>query len=1241
VGEKECKVSEHVDAPSEVVPVAVRSDKELAQEMQSIAVGLTASEDDWQVRTAALHRVQGLAVGGGGRLPTFVPGLRAIQQLLTQQILSLRSTLSREGCLTVAILAQVLGDDMLPLADLWAPAVLKTTQVNISVMALSADQCLRCLVSCTRQGFPRLLPILLEGTTSKNDTERLRCVAAITLALWHWDAVSFDRAVDAVGVMLKAAVADKKEPVRAAARQCFWAFRRKFPGEADEVLESLDPNRQKAVRKEQHLATSASVAALVPTTRYTVVSQYSSSELAATPAALAEQDPAGPGLSRAGETISSHPTASTTVLEANSTTTSAPTVGGTVLHRGPRRQSLSGGGALRVVAPAKAQPPGPSASGLAGSTGMGGGGEKTAALGGPKRGGRSGAVPPSGPPHQRGNGPKPPKAPSHPAPGGPPPVPTGLEAPEGPRSSSLSASAPSEEATRPAPGRRLSITGPLRVVRPTGPQASVRTEGKTPAHVPANKPAETGTGSLKASGGGTGPNTRTWEEILQDADSTVWNLRARGLEDATAKLHLLTEPNFPASDSSSSSSSSSSFPALILDPPETALLVRFFTLVTHRLQDANQRVAHAALEVAAEFLLIPSPAFLAEAVPPALDPFLARVLHKTGDPKEQVRTLAHTIIRRCQAVLEPSLLAASLARTCHDQPAERAKAVGLELLETLVPAAASFFAHGPALRSLMNKLSTLILAHPRPLPAVERAASSCLVALWKTQHGAFMEHLGNLPAEPQMAVRRVLQQQQQQLHPNRQQPRQHQHGTRQEPPPKAPQTETTPGEVTGWDAVPDLAQTHPSRGRAEPAHAPPHPGRCSPSSTTGVAATGSVSSSPHPASAPPHPPRSRLPDSVDGEDGANAAKENVETQPEGNYGLAPFENAPTFPPGSEAGGRVESKKKARPQAPGVSRDRVRHVRSEKAEESDVRAAWALRTLVDELAPPGGKGQALEELMALMGEGGPDMWDRYFQATMTAFMTGLQQVPAAAPLTTDTCPLLQGAGESGLGSLDMDVWGTVVKPAQGSKAFPTPVYLSLRGLRHLLRVARSDPPKARSFLPYLPSLLPSLLACASTSSLELFQHAEKVLTYLFLLLPDPGHLYRSLSALLTPATPHPLPRPHLLLALRTLPKLLARLPSTPGPISSTLPALLPVLVHHLNDPDIVMRMATVSFLAALYPVLGDDLFPLLHPQLRPAQLKLVSIYVDKTVTQQEEGRGHEGGREGGRDAREPLAAVHVQ
>jgi CLIP-associating protein 1/2 len=100
-------VLESVEAVVDIVPLRVYSESDLIQEMELVEAGLQASEEDWQARCDALRRIQQLLVGGAKEFSAFVPLLRGMHERVAELIVSRRSALSREGCTTVAVLAQV------------------------------------------------------------------------------------------------------------------------------------------------------------------------------------------------------------------------------------------------------------------------------------------------------------------------------------------------------------------------------------------------------------------------------------------------------------------------------------------------------------------------------------------------------------------------------------------------------------------------------------------------------------------------------------------------------------------------------------------------------------------------------------------------------------------------------------------------------------------------------------------------------------------------------------------------------------------------------------------------------------------------------------------------------------------------------------------------------------------------------------------------------------------------------
>ena len=92
------------EGPS-VSPLNLYTDKDLEKNMNLIVANLSKS-DDWEARMKALGMIQGLTIGDAMEYDTFPGQIRGIHDMLINQIIDLRSTLSKEACRTIAVLAR-------------------------------------------------------------------------------------------------------------------------------------------------------------------------------------------------------------------------------------------------------------------------------------------------------------------------------------------------------------------------------------------------------------------------------------------------------------------------------------------------------------------------------------------------------------------------------------------------------------------------------------------------------------------------------------------------------------------------------------------------------------------------------------------------------------------------------------------------------------------------------------------------------------------------------------------------------------------------------------------------------------------------------------------------------------------------------------------------------------------------------------------------------------------------------
>mmetsp|Transcript_248 Transcript_248/g.445 ORF Transcript_248/g.445 Transcript_248/m.445 type:complete len:1648 (-) Transcript_248:185-5128(-) len=230
------------------------TEKELQRYLGTIQTDL-CDKDNWQTRIGAMGRLQGLVAGvpdkaEAGYTDIIVGFVRSnLHELISSQIVDLRSTVSKEGCRTVAVMARVLRHQFAPLAELWIPSLLKVLTVKIQVISSAVDRCLRIIIAAgVPVGFSRVIPLLIESFSSKNPISRKYCFEYLTLAasIWHSDSV-LERHGAAIRKAARNGVSDADPHARKTARYLFWVLhsRHSWKRSMDALLSDMDASSKK------------------------------------------------------------------------------------------------------------------------------------------------------------------------------------------------------------------------------------------------------------------------------------------------------------------------------------------------------------------------------------------------------------------------------------------------------------------------------------------------------------------------------------------------------------------------------------------------------------------------------------------------------------------------------------------------------------------------------------------------------------------------------------------------------------------------------------------------------------------------------------------------------------------------------------------------------------------------------------------------------------------------------------
>ncbi|KAL4144919.1 hypothetical protein PRNP1_014043 [Phytophthora ramorum] len=210
--------------------------------------------NNWDKRVDALKMLQKLAdrcrkaSNSETVLPFLSQALRSIRDRLCQQVSDLRSSVSREACETIQMLANALRDEFNAHAEICLGNLLKATYVTIQVISTAADSTIRSMIESTSNGYSRVIPKLIECAKSRNQVLRCNAVCYLTLTLQRWSSSFLSKHSDLFVPILPALLQDALGDVRAQSRKCYWSYQQLFPDEAKGIFARLDGSTQKNLK---------------------------------------------------------------------------------------------------------------------------------------------------------------------------------------------------------------------------------------------------------------------------------------------------------------------------------------------------------------------------------------------------------------------------------------------------------------------------------------------------------------------------------------------------------------------------------------------------------------------------------------------------------------------------------------------------------------------------------------------------------------------------------------------------------------------------------------------------------------------------------------------------------------------------------------------------------------------------------------------------------------------------------
>lgn len=230
----------------------------LAREIQSMRSTLQDKDAEWTQRRQLLLRLRDFVCTHADTHMAHecvLDALEHIRPALQFSLKDLRSSIVKEACSAIEVIAETLGPSFDSMAAPLVSTLLQLSFVKIAAMRDPALECMRTIVHSSTFGFKALLQLLVEKTTDRhNGVLRATATENVTLALRVWNPSFFSRKEKMLMNMLESTLTDKHAETRANARRCFKAFEIHFAESASDLRDRLPSATQKQLMRENALS---------------------------------------------------------------------------------------------------------------------------------------------------------------------------------------------------------------------------------------------------------------------------------------------------------------------------------------------------------------------------------------------------------------------------------------------------------------------------------------------------------------------------------------------------------------------------------------------------------------------------------------------------------------------------------------------------------------------------------------------------------------------------------------------------------------------------------------------------------------------------------------------------------------------------------------------------------------------------------------------------------------------------
>ncbi|KAK4193777.1 protein STU1 [Podospora australis] len=215
------------------------------------------TEQNWLKREESMTKLRKLLAGNGPEdfHEPFVNGIRALLDGIIKAVISLRTSLSKEGCNLVQDVARVFGPAMDPMVELLMQTFIKLAAATKKIASQQANVTVDAIISRATY-TPRIMQHIWLAVQDKNVQPRLYSTGwlqtIITKEAHHKHHIEHSGGLDLIEKSIKKGLGDANPGVREKMRATYWKFTSVWPARAEAIMDGLDSTAQKLLRNDPH-----------------------------------------------------------------------------------------------------------------------------------------------------------------------------------------------------------------------------------------------------------------------------------------------------------------------------------------------------------------------------------------------------------------------------------------------------------------------------------------------------------------------------------------------------------------------------------------------------------------------------------------------------------------------------------------------------------------------------------------------------------------------------------------------------------------------------------------------------------------------------------------------------------------------------------------------------------------------------------------------------------------------------